>query len=207
MNLNDFKTLSIGGQAMKKLVRASDGLVLFDKSGPVSRPWFEITYDAGSSSVFQAQIYCGYFGGDAKVEWGDGSSDTYSIPAGGQLHTIRKDGLHGTRTIRFNAPCSFAAGTATSRTAEGFKAVRDFGNNLQFINIRDSYGATQPGFFQCSNLSELDLRFRTDVPSLPQSGYFNQNAALSRIIIPAALETGFRSDANWAPYQSKFVIV
>lgn len=64
------------------------------------------------------------------MEWGDGSSDTYSVPAGGQLYTIRKDGLYGTRTIRFNAPCSFAAGTVTSRTAEGFKAVRDFGNNL-----------------------------------------------------------------------------
>ena len=49
MNFQDYKSLKIGSYQLKKLVRASDGAVLFDVSTPTPTPtpenWFEIEYD------------------------------------------------------------------------------------------------------------------------------------------------------------------
>ena len=59
---------------MKKLVRASDGAVLFDISTPPPTPtpenWFEIEYDGNQSSIFIGTLYTGYFGGTVEITWG-----------------------------------------------------------------------------------------------------------------------------------------
>lgn len=56
MTFNNWKELNIGGYDLKKLIRVSDGLVLFEKNvGPdYSEPfWVQGTYEgAGSHSQF-----------------------------------------------------------------------------------------------------------------------------------------------------------
>lgn len=207
MNLNDFKTLSIGGQALKKLVRASDGLVLFDKSGPEPQPWIEIEYDGNQSSIFMGELFAGYYGGSVLIDWGDGSSETVSVPSGGQSAQIRRNDVYGVRIIRFKAPASFFTPALNSRTMLGIRKIVDKGENLVFRNTLDSGGVARPGLWNCSNLSSLDLRFRTSVPALTQNGYFDANTGLTEIVIPHALEAAFREDSKWNQYAAKFVVV
>lgn len=207
MNLNDYKSISIGGHVLKKLVRASDGLVLFDKSAPEPKPYFELTYNGSPSSVFVGSIWAGYYGGEVVVEWGDGTSDTYSVPSGGRSFDIRKNDLYGTRTIRFNSPCVFVTGLSTSRTPLGFEKIRDHGDNLVFANVVGDDLAYHPGLYKCTNLEEMDLSMRTTVPGLTMSGYFDTNTRLARIKIPSSLEQAFRTDTYWQAYQDRFVVV
>lgn len=205
MNFNDYKTLTIGSYQLKKLVRAADGLVLFDKTISI-QPFFELQYDGNESSIFIANIYGSYYGGQAVIDWGDGQQ-TISIPAGGGSVQVRHDNIYGNRTIKFYYPIDTALPTLNSRTMLGIKSLKDYGNNFNFRNTLDSSSAIRPGLFNWTNLQSIDLSKRTSLPTLGSNNYFDSNTSLNTIRIPAALESDFRQSAAWNRYSSKFVVV
>lgn len=210
MNFKDYKSLKIGSYQLKKLVRASDGAVLFDISTPTPTPtpenWFEIEYDGSQSSIFVGTIYAGYFGGSVDITWGT-EKQTVTVPSGGEGLTIRKDGISGVMKIRFGWPCEFFIPSLTSRTMLGILTLRDGGNNLKFRNALDSSGAAKPGTFNWTNLSTIDLSNCTAVPYVTQQDYFDSNSSLSRIIIPKSMESEFSSSGIWSKYSNLFVTV
>lgn len=206
MNWKDYKSLKIGSYQLKKLVRASDGAILFDISRPQPENWFEIEYNGNQSSVFVGTLYAGYFGGDVEISWGT-EKQTVNVPSGGQGTTIRKDGISGTMKIRFGWPSEFFIPNLTSRTMLGIEVLRDGGNNLRFRNALDSGGATRPGTFNWTNLNTIDLSRCTTVPYLTQQNYFDYNTSINRILIPTDMESQFLGNANWNKYSSLFVLV
>ena len=170
MNWNDYKSLKIGPHQMKKIVRASDGAVLFDISTtptPTPQKWFEIDYDGNQSSIFTGTIYAGYFGGNVEITWGT-EKQTFTVPSGGEGLTIRRDGISGLMTIRFSWPSEFFIPSLNSRTMLGILTLRDGGNNLNFRNALDSNGVAKPGTFNWTNLNTIDLSNCTSVPNITQ---------------------------------------
>lgn len=142
MNLNDFKTLTIGGIALKKLVRASDGLVLFDKSvKPEPEPYFALEYNGSYSNIFMGNVFAGLYGGNVEINWGDGTTETISVPGGGST-AIRRDDIDNIRTISFKAPATFFIPNLTALTRNGITKLTDLGDNISFRNALDSAGRT-----------------------------------------------------------------
>ena len=206
MNLQDFKTLTIGGNKFVKLVRASDGLVLFDRSCPQPENLWEIEYNANNSSIFIGTLYAGYFGGQVTISWG-GAMQTVTVPSGGDGLQIRHDGIYGTMRIRFYSPSEFFIPSLTSRTMLGIETIRDGGNNLRFRNAADASGFTQPGTFNWTYLRTIDLSRCTAVPYLTQTNYFDQNPNLTSILIPKDMEAEFLDSGTWRKYADRFVTV
>ena len=210
MNFKDYKSLKIGDYQLKKLVRASDGAVLFDISTPTPTPtpenWFEIEYDGNQSSIFIGTIYAGYFGGNVEISWGT-EKQTVTVPSGGEGLTIRRDGISGMMTIRFGWPSEFFIPSVNSRTMLGILTLRDGGNNLKFRNAQDSSGAAKPGTFNWTNLNTIDLSKCTAVPYVTQQDNIDNNSSLRRIIIPKSMESDFLNSGIWNKYSNLFVTV
>lgn len=206
MNWKDYKSLKIGSYQLKKLVRATDGAILFDISRPQPETWFEIEYDGSQSSIFVGTLFAGYFGGNVEISWGT-EKQTVTLPSGGQGLQIRHDNIYGRMTIRFSSPGEFFIPSLTSRTMLGITTLRDGGNNLRFRNALDSSGATKPGTFNWTNLNTIDLSRCTTVPYLTQQNYFDYNTSLSRILIPKDMESQFLGNTNWNKYSDKYVLV
>lgn len=105
MDFSRFENLTINGRSFQKLIRVSDGAVLFEKN-PQPKPWFAIEYDGSYSNIFMGNVFAGLFGGNVEINWGDGTTEIISVPGGGST-TIRRDGIENTRTISFKAPATF----------------------------------------------------------------------------------------------------
>lgn len=72
MDFSDFQNLTIDGRSFQKLVRVSDGAVLFEKT-PKPRPYYELEYDVNQGAVAIATFRVGYYAPPFTVEWGDGA--------------------------------------------------------------------------------------------------------------------------------------
>lgn len=200
MNFNNFETLKIGGYDIQKLVRVSDGAVIFEKN-PQPKPFFEISYSSNEYAVLVLTLRVGYYGETFEIDWGDGQKQTVSSTEGQIWITNVRHNYQSTSTpfrIRIPQPVSYFIATAG---ASGILGIYDKGNNIDFRYVKsgpDSYDWRMP------NLSTLDISRVTSVPRADYNGFLD-DCGLNQIIIPAALESNFRSNAKWNKYSSLFV--
>lgn len=82
MDFSRFESMTINGHSFQRLVRVSDGAVLFEKN-PQPKPWFKIEYDGSQSSVFVGSVFAGFYGGQVEIDWGDGTTETVNVPGSG----------------------------------------------------------------------------------------------------------------------------
>lgn len=200
MNFNNFESLKIGGYDIQKLVRISDGAVIFEKNLQ-PKPFFEISYSSNQYSVLILTLRVGYYSEPFEIDWGDGQKQGIT-PAQGQVWiTNVRHNYQSTSTpfkIRIPQPVSYFVATVG---AQGILGIYDKGNNIDFRYIKSGPAEYE---WNMPNLGTLDISRVTAVPRADYNGFLD-NCGLSQIIIPVVLESDFRSNTKWNKYSSLFV--
>lgn len=158
MDLNDLQNLNINGKAFQKLIRISDGAVIFEKTAQ-PKPYFEISYDTLQGSVAIFTLRANYGAQPFDIEWGDGQTTTITPAGQTWIYNVRHNyTASDVKTIRMPGAVSFFNLQQNTST---ITKIKDYGANLDFQYIGSSPTEYQWVF---PRLSLLDISRRDTVP-------------------------------------------
>lgn len=158
MTFKDWQSLQIGNYNLVRLVRVSDGTVLYEKNvGPELEDGFHIWIHA-DAGVSYAPYNIRPAGGSYTIDWGDGTSETkYTTLATGSrptAHTYAQSGDY-----KLSLSCGGVNGYAKrTLTYSWFNYLTSDTYNVKSITMKNVPGVTSLAsnpFYRCAALSSV----------------------------------------------------